>query len=347
MEKTIPLLKAELAPTLIAEYTFAEKPYVIPALPQAQVVVLPLVREVVAPMIVRNNDSESITDIVMANERRIRMIASKTKGVEKRRGAMILRALKLGGLTAANKAFINERKHQPPSDVFDLNTVVFGDSAKGNGKAIYPVHAAALYSDAVSVQPAASQTDAVFRQGGIMEDGSNYDTERHQSSSNIFTTRAVKPGTLLVQTLVLPGRRLTPAAFDHLLLALGLSGAYGGSTATTGTNLRTYLAGIYWGTLEQAVNAPMVILESLPAPAPATPDALVAHMETLFSQAYPHRISAATASAYVTELAHQLESRDPKLLAQYAQGAQDSRMLFDAWFIKEERRGRNAESTSV
>ncbi|MCY0908736.1 MAG: type I-D CRISPR-associated protein Cas7/Csc2, partial [Sulfobacillus thermotolerans] len=310
MDATLDQLKAELAPTMTVEYTLAEKPYMIPTLPQAQVIVLPVVREVVAPMIIRNNDAESITDIVMVGERRIRMIASKTKSVEKRRGAMILRALQLGGYAAANKHFINEKAHQRPSSVFDLNAVVFGDSAKGNGKAIYPVHAAVLYSDAISVQPAAVQTDAVFRQGGIMEDGSNYDPERHQSSSNIFTTRAVKPGTLFVQTLVLIGRRVTAAAFDHLLLSLGLAGAYGGSTATTGTNLRTYLAGIYWGTLEQAVNAPMVILESLPTPLPTSPVALVTHLETIFGQAYPRRISAQKAEAYVSDLATRLEKRD-------------------------------------
>jgi len=338
MDEMIAQLKAELATTLTMEYSLAEKPYRMPVLPQAQVIVLPLVREVVAPMLVRNNDPDSITDIIMVGERRVRMIASKTKSVEKRRGAMILRALQLGGNGAANKFFINEKNHQRPSTVFDLNSVVFGDSAKGNGKAIYPVHAAALYSDAISVQPAAAQTDAVFRQGGIMEDGSNYDPEQHQSSSNIFTTRSVKPGTLFVQTIVLIGRRITAAALDHLLLALGPAGSYGGSTATTGTNIRTYLAGIYWGTLEKAVNAPMVILESLPTPPPTTPNALIDHVATLFAQAYPQHITAQSAEAYTSELAAQLEARAPNLMTQYAQGAQDAAALFDAWFTKTEKR---------
>ncbi|MCL6576733.1 type I-D CRISPR-associated protein Cas7/Csc2 [Kyrpidia sp.] len=315
-------------------YEMARKPFEIPRLPQAQCIVIPLVREAIAPLIVRNNDPDEITDQVLAGENRIRMIASKTKGVERRRGAQILRALKLGGYSAANKAFISKNKGYRPSKVFDLNTFVFGDSAKGDGNAIYPVHSAVLYSDAISVQPKKSQVESVFRQGGVYEDGGNLDAEDKETSSNIFNTYSVKPGTLFIQTAVFLGNRITRAGLEHWLLATGLAGSYGGATATTGTNLRTHFAGIYWGTLERDINAPSEILKRLQATGEEAVDAtqVVTFLEKLFSEAYPYGIEADQTTAYIDELAAELENRAPRLVSQYETGAKDVGELFDRWF---------------
>src|SRR5262249_42377458 len=148
-----------------------------------------------------------------------RIIASKTKGVERRRGSQILRSLGLGGRTAANKAYIN--KDESAGSVFDLNTFVFGDSANSHDNTIYPVHAAVLYSDALSIQNLEQPIiDDVFRQGGISEEYVSFDAQNHKTSSNIFTTRAVLPNTLFVQSLVMLGRRITREALDHLLLSI-------------------------------------------------------------------------------------------------------------------------------
>lgn len=321
-------LFATLPTTMHAEYELKEV-VTIPRLPQSQCIVLPLVRTSIAPMLIRNNDAELTTDLFLAGQNRIRMIASKTKGVERRRGAQILRMLGIGGFAAANKAF--KAKNKPMSTIFDLNTVLFGDSAKGTEKAIYPVHAAVLYSDAISVEPVARQIDAVFRQGGVYEDGGTFDAESQGTSSNIFTTYSVKAGTRFVQTLVLTGNRVTREALDHLLLSIGLAGSYGGATAITGTNLQTTVAGIYWGALERPINAPGQILAQVDAA--LSTEEIVTAVAGLFEQGYPHGIAAGVVGEYMSDLVHRLESEDAALLRQYGHGAEQAAQLFDAWFV--------------
>jgi len=313
-------------------YTMEKTPFDIPRLPEAQVIVIPVIRETIAPMLIRNNDADMVTDQFIAGKTRVRMIASKTKGVERRRGAQILRTLgpEFGGRTATNKAFI----HNSAGAVFDLNDYVFGNSANGTKKAIYPVHAAVLYSDAISLQTALASVEDVFRHGGVSDDGGAFDAEVHRSSANIFTTRSVAPGTLFVQTLVVPGRRLTRAGLDHLLLALGLAGAYGGSTATTGTNLATHLAGIYWGRLERPLNAPDQLLRLTGFDEKREVSQAIAALEMAFQgeAGYPNAIGAQTLQEYVASLVRRFEDNDADLVERYRTAAGMMRDLFDAWF---------------
>lgn len=337
-------LWADLGTDYDQEYDLAKQPYRIPRLPAAQCIVVPIVRQVVAPLIVRNNESEEVTEQVIAGDNRIRIIAPKAKGVERRRGSQILRALRLGGRAAANKAFVGEGVSF--GDVFDLNSFVFGDSGKSTRNAIYPVHAAVLYSDALSVKPKRGLVDGTFRQGGVYEDGGNYDAEKHESSSNIFTTYSVRPGTLFVQTAVFLGQRVTHAALDHWLLAVGLAGSYGGATAVTGTNLRTHVAGVYWGTLERPINAPGEILGGLTEDTASTPETLVAALESKFVREYPKGVSAADTASYIAELVARLEARDSELLKQYGDAADGVRRMFNGWFQRPRRgRGGAAEET--
>lgn len=170
-----------------------------------------------------------------------------------------------------------------------------------------------------------------FRQGGISEDGGAFDVETKSASSNIFTTRYVIPGTLFVQTLVMTGRRMTATALDHLLLAIGLSGAYGGQTAVTGTNLRTHLAGIYWGRLERPVNAPKILLEQLAATRNAAE--IRAGLETLFGQIYPGHCDSETLSGHLAGLVERFEQDDPELRQRYQAAKQQMADLFASWFV--------------
>lgn len=320
-------------------YQYGKEDFDIPKLPEAQCIVIPLVREVIAPILIRNNDTETITDILAAGQRRVRMIASKTKGVERRRGDQILRALGVGGKMAANKGYI--RKGQRVGEVFDLNTYVFGFSANANigGKeTICSVHSGALYSDALSVQSVGQVADEVFRQGGISEEFVTFDAESKSTSSKIFTTRAVLPPALFVQTLVMSGHRMTREALDHLLLAIGMAGAYGGATATTGTNLKTHWCGVYWGKLERAINAPEELLKRIGETANA--EAAVSAIETLMQDGqsgYPNALSAADLQTYVTTLARDFEDDAEELRARYEQSAIQMGSLFDAWFMKPEK----------
>lgn len=315
-------------------YEFEEKPFDIPTLPHAQCIVIPIIRETVAPILIRNNQADMVTDMWAADKLRVRMIASKTKGVEKRRGSQILRSLGVGGKTAANKIFIKDEDGHRAGDLFDLNTFVFGDSANGSGKAIYPVHAAVLYSDALSVQGLDQPLiDDVFRQGGISEESVSFDAQSGKTSSNIFTTRAVLPNTLFVQSLVMIGKRMTKAAFNHLLLSIGLGGSYGGATATTGTNLKTHLCGVYWGALERPINAPQEMLRAL-GELPLRPQVgeVVQPLEAIFKKNYSHAIAATELQEYVAQLIKAFETDEKTLVAEYRAAAEQMTGLFTAWF---------------
>ncbi len=323
-------LFSQLATEVKQTYELEKDNFEIPILPHAQCIVIPVIRETIAPMLVRNNDADMVTDMRVDGKLRIRLIASKTKGVEKRRGSQILRVLGTGGKIAANKAYIKGNA----GDVFDLNTFVFGDSANGDKKSIYPVHASVLYSDGLSVQTLDQPLlDDVFRQGGISEEHVSFDAQSKKTSSNIFTTRAVLPGSFFVQTLVMNGKRMTPAAFNHLLLSLGLAGSYGGATATTGTNLKTRMAGIYWGKLERPINAPVEILRKLGESPEADSSKLIAELESIFSKEYSGgMVAAETLEKYITGLIARFEDGDDSLTAEYKTAAEEVSGLFNAWF---------------
>ncbi len=322
-------LFAQLTQKVQTTYTLEKADFEIPALPQAQCIVIPVIREVIAPLLIRNNDADMVTDMFAANKLRVRMIASKNKGVEKRRGSQILRSLGCGGKAAANKAYIKKLA----SEVFDLNTFVFGDSANGAAKAIYPVHAAVLYSDALSIQSLENPLiDDVFRQGGISEEYVSFDAQTHKTSSNIFTTRAVLPGTLFVQSLVMIGKRMTREAFNHLLLSIGMAGCYGGATATTGTNLKTHLGGVYWGAFERGINAPQEILTALGENSKPLVANIVSKLEQIFGDTYQNTISAETLTQYVEKLVNDFETNEDSLVGEYRQASEQMKQLFDAWF---------------
>lgn len=319
----------ELQTDYVQNYTLSKDPFNIPVLPKAQCIVIPLIREVVAPIVVRNNDSDTITGMVFDKHTHARMIASKTKSVERRRGAQILRALTLGGAAAANKAYIPEG--MKPSDVFDLNTFVFGDAANSKSN-VYPVHSAVLYSDAISILPLARIQDDVFRTGGIAEDGGNYDTETKKSSNNIFITRSVYPGTLFVQSLVLLGNRITQATLNHLLLSIGLSGSYGGTTATTGTNIRTRVAGIFWGSFERDINAPSQMLKLFEQKKAHSLQEAITILSNKFGTCYPHSINDKEVNTHIEQLIHNFESNQTELITEYRDAATEIIKLFDNWF---------------
>lgn len=349
MTTSIETLYSQLADKLQTRYELADTPYDIPALPEAQCIAIPLLREAIAPILVRNNDADEITDMVFEDHagtrvNRVRIIASKTKGVERRRGSQILRALGTGGWTAANKAAVP--KGMKPGEVFDLNSLVFGDSGmidEGGKKYVAPIHSAVLYSDAISIQPKREIIHSVFRQGGIAEDGGNFDAEKHQSSNNIFTTYAVNPGALFVQCLVVPGRRLTRPALDHLLLSIGLTGSYGGATAVTGTNLRTRCCGMYWGRLERAINAPGEMLKAIGDARDV--ETVMNTLEREFSDAYPNGMGRNTMEAALNALIGDFEQGAPDLLSRYATTRTEVAALFDAWFGKpasEKKKGKAA-----
>ena len=144
-----------------------------------------------------------------------------------------------------------------------------------------------------------------------------------------------------MQSIVATGQRLTRTALDHLLLSVGLAGAYSGATATTGTNSRTHFAGLYWGRCERAINAPQEMLGAIGEQGDLKD--MLDSLGAAFSQAYPNGVDRQSLSNYLRDLVEQFERSDKELLARFAEASQMAASLFNAWFYREtakERRGR-------
>lgn len=314
---------------LTSEVALEKKSYVQPALKSLGSVTIPLVREVIAPASFRNEQAE-VTDIDAAGERRVRAVANKFKYGERQRGLQVLRYFEAGGRFAQNRTELP--KGGTAGQAFDLNTVVFGDSTDAAGK-VLPVKASALYTDAVSLAPYWEVVGSTFH-NRASEDGSLFDAENKKNSNNLFERHFVKPGTILVQTITLNGRTAPVEALEHLLLSIGLAGAYGGQTSINGINVRTHIAGIYAAPLERDLSSPYVILEKLAQRKGAADDAAsaVSAIEEMFSAAYPSVLSSADASKAQADLIERLEANDPAMRANYQASQAKIASFFDAWF---------------
>ena len=311
------------------------KEYVQPALKNLGSVAIPLIREVIAPASFRNADPE-ITDILdLDGTRRVRAVANKFKYGERSRGLQVLRYFGAGGSKPQNRTAFESGDR--PSAAYDLNTIVFGDSAEkvmSRGKsAILPVKAAAQYSDAVSVQPYTNCVDTSFHNRAA-EDGTLFDAEKKESSSNIFERHVLLPGTLLVQTITFNGRTAPPIALEHLLLAIGLAGAYGGQTSVYGVNVRNHVVGIYAARFERDIASPYVALHRVRERAggrPALEDVRTALTE-VFSDAMPTHVPGESVHRFQMQMIEALESDDAEMRERYAEAQVKIGEFFDHWF---------------
>jgi len=198
--------------------------YVMPARRNAGHLAIALIREIVAPTVFRNAEEE-ITDIEDRNGmRRVRATPSKFKYGERGRGLLVLRAWDVGGRLPQNRTAVGDA--MPVGQAFDLNTLVFGDSAMWRTR-VLPVKAAVQYSDALSTVPYRDAVGESFHHRSD-ETGTLWDAEGKKNTENLFTRHFVLPGTMLIQILTSNGCQLPPIGLDHLLLSLGLAGSYGG-----------------------------------------------------------------------------------------------------------------------
>lgn len=304
------------------------KPYVHPKLKNLGTVTIALVREAIGPVIFRNAEQE-ITDIDFGDEVYVRAVPNKFKYPERGRGLQILRAMGVGGRRPQNRTTIKGAK---PSDVFDLNALVFGDSAT-DGQSVYPVKAAVNYSDALSLLPKIDCVAETFHNRAT-EDGSLFDAVRKESSTNIFPRHFIKPGSLMVQILSTRGRLLPLEGFDHLLLSLGVAGSYGGQTSITGTNIRTHLVGVYGATFEPEQSSPYVLVKEMgDANADLTDLAdVLENLHEILSEHHRVSIDSKTAQAYQEGLIERFENDDPDLKNAYKHAAKQTGNFFDLWF---------------
>lgn len=305
------------------------KGYIQPTRRNLGVVSVVLLRQAIAPVVFRNEEA-TLTRIGAGSVERIRATPNKTKFVERGLGLQILRALNAGGKYAQNRTVVPGE----PGDSFDLNTVVFGDSAM-SGNRVLPIKAAVNYSDAISIQPA-SLSEVVTMHIASNEEGSLFDPEKKENSVNLFDRSVVRPGTLFLQVLTLRGRSLPKEGLDHLLLSLGVAGAYGGQTSVSGTNLSTHIVGIYGGPFEQPINSPYEGIKALEASSvdmnEASLDEVRKALDHSFSQSYPIAISAEDAEGYRAELVNRFVAEEPALVQQYAHAKEAYRNYFNAYF---------------
>jgi len=191
--------------------------YIHPALKNTGCISLVLIREIIAPAVFRNAEQE-ITDIEFNGQSHVRAVANKFKYQERSRGLQILRAYGVGGRMPQNRTAL--KKNQNPSEAFDLNALVFGDSANQDNR-VLPVKAAVNYSDALGLLPYHLCVDESFHNRAA-EDGTLFDPVAKKNSDNLFSRHFVSPGVLMVQVLSCRGRLLPPEGLDHLLLTIAL-----------------------------------------------------------------------------------------------------------------------------
>ena len=307
-----------------------KKNYIHPALKNTGCATLVVLREAIAPVVFRNAEQE-ITDIEFGTETYVRAVPNKFKYVERGRGLQVLRAYGVGGRMPQNKTAFS--KGQNPSDAYDLNTLVFGDSATQDTR-ILPVRAAVNYSDGLSILPKHLCVDETFH-NRAMEDGTLFDADSKKNSDNLFTRHFILPGTLMIQVLSTRGKVLPAEGFDHLLLSMGLAGAYGGQTSVTGVNLRTRMVGLYGSRFERPLASPYEILANLEAKTVVDrkdPEAVTAAIHKLMQPVHDESIPGAEVAAYQEDLIRDFEADAAELKQRYAGAAPKVAELFDSWF---------------
>ena len=303
--------------------------YLMPARRNAGHLAVVLIREITAPTVLRNAEEE-ITDIEdLDGVRRVRATPSKFKFGERGRGLLVLRAWDVGGRLPQNRTAVGDG--MPVGKAFDLNTLVFGDSAMW-GTRMLPVKAAVQYSDALSTVPYRAAVGESFHHRGD-ETGTLWDAENKRNAENLFTRHFVLPGTVLVQILTSNGRQLPPIGLDHLLLSLGLAGSYGGQTSITGVNVRTRIAGIFASRLETPISSPYELLRNLPQmPEPSSPEDLISAVEQEMSGHYQARADTNEACAHQRRLVEAFEQDDPDLRRRYEEAAPKIADMFEQHF---------------
>ena len=304
-----------------------KKTYVHPKLKNLGCISLVVIREAIAPVVFRNAEQE-ITDIDWLDDLYVRAVPNKFKYIERSRGLQILRAFGVGGRLPQNKTVLY--KGQKPADAFDLNTLVFGDSANYDNR-VLPVRAAVNYSDALSIQPKDQCVDESFH-NRAMEDGTLFDAETKKNSDNLFTRHFIKPGTLMIQTLSSRGQVLPEIGLQHLLLSVGMAGSYGGQTSVTGINIRTHMVGLYASKFEQATTSPYEMLKVLQPHAQADLLSLKATLHERLQAQHTVSIQGTEAEQWQLALIKEFETNQSPLEQAYKQAQPKVAALFNDWF---------------
>lgn len=300
--------------------------YIMPSRRNAGHITVLLIREITAPAVFKNAEQE-VTDIEdLQRVRRVRATPNKFKFGERGRGLLVLRTWGLGGRSPQNRTAVG--RHMAVRDAFDLNTLVFGDSAM-HGTKVLPVKAAVQYSDALSTLPYRECVGESFHHRGD-ETGTLWDAENKKNTDNLFTRHFVLPGTLLIQTLTSNGRQLPPIGLEHLLLSIGLAGSYGGQTSVTGVNIKTHVVGIFGSRLEVPLSSPYALLQKIPNSDSVDEVASAAFDE--ISRQYHICADTVEVKSYQQSLIMAFEEDASDLKSRYSAGAAAVADMFEQYF---------------
>ena len=306
--------------------------YIHPARKNIGCMTLIVIREAIAPVLFRNSEPE-ITDIEIGNETYIRAVPNKFKYPERGRGLQLLRAYGVGGRLPQNRTVL--KKGQNPSEAYDMNTLVFGDSCVQDNR-VLSVRTAVNYSDGLSLLPKHFCVDESFH-NRAMEDGSLWDAENKKNSENLFTRHFITPGTLMVEVLSSRGKVLPQEGLDHLLLSMGIAGSYGGQTSITGVNIRTRLAGLYGSKFERPETSPYEIVKLLGNREDTDKNdvnAVIGAVHDIMEKIHETAMDSQELTAYQNGLVERFEKDDPGLQTQYEAVAPKIADLFDSWFME-------------
>ncbi|MCP4105890.1 MAG: type I-D CRISPR-associated protein Csc2 [Desulfobacteraceae bacterium] len=305
------------------------KPYTHPKLKNLGTVNIVLLREAIAPVVFRNAEEE-ITDIEIDDQVYVRAVPNKFKYPERSRGLQILRAMDAGGNCPQNRTSV---RGKIPSEAFDMNALVFGDSS--SGKSVYPVKAAVNYSDALSFLPKINCVEETMHIRA-MEDGTLFyaKEEKQESSKHLFPRHFIRPGTLMVQVLSTRGKLLPMEGLDHLLLCLGIAGTYGGQTSVTGTNIRTHIVGVYGAKFEPEQGSPYVLIEEMKKQEPDLTNqaAMENWLHEIMKQNHQISIDGKATRTYQADLIKRFEDDDKSLKDAYQHAKEKVGEFFNAWF---------------
>jgi CRISPR type I-D-associated protein Csc2 len=300
--------------------------YVHPALRNMGTVSIVLMRRFIGPAIFRSFEAE-ITSITLEDTGRtlIRAVPNKFKHRERANGLKILRRYSAGGAYPQNRHAVPDKK--PINEVFDMNTMVFGDSVN-RGNSVLPVKAAVSYSDGLSLVPYAAAVDKTFH-NRASEDGTLFDAAAGKNSSNLFERHFILPGTLMVQVISTSGRTLPFEGLEHLMLSIGLSGSYGGQTSVTGVNVATHIVGIYASLIERPETSPYILAAQVED---HNVDSAIARLHKIVAPAHEVVIPHAEVEAWRTALIGELLSDAPRLRQSYMTSKVALGNLFTEWF---------------
>jgi CRISPR-associated protein Csc2 len=305
--------------------------YIHPALRNLGSVSIVTIREIVAPAIFRNSEQEITSILLSSGEQVVRAVPLKFKHRERGTGLRILRRYAAGGAYPQNRNAVAEKKPLP--EVFDMNSLVFGDSVN-RGNQVLPVKAAVNYSDGLSLVPYLKATDTT-RHIRASEDGSLFDAAAKKNSSALYDRHYVLPGTLLIQVISTVGRTLPFEGLEHLMLSIAASGTYGGQTSVSGVNVRTHVAGIYGSLVERAETSPYEIAKALMESDVDGTDlaAVIAAVDKFVSPKHEARVSHEDAESWKAGLLEELSSDAPRLRELYSSSKGHIGHLFTEWFV--------------